>query len=118
MTNKERSENENFQHAFDSIVFNHNPVEYDEQFGKLVESVLTEFLTKTIQAERQKREEVVEAERERVCDIYEEALANNYGETLWGDDDSNEIMKQSLDAYIDAVDREVTEALTQLNNQK
>lgn len=49
----ERSVEEKFQHALDSIVFNHNPIEYDNQFGKLVESVLTEIL----QAERQKREE-------------------------------------------------------------
>jgi len=60
MKTPEKSVEENFQHAYDSIVFNHNPVEADKQFGKLVESVLTKLVTQTLTAERQKREEVVE----------------------------------------------------------
>lgn len=68
--------------------------------------------------ELEKRDRIArEEEGERVCDIYEEALANNYGETLWSDDESNEIMRQSLDAFIDAVDREVTKNLTTYNDK-
>lgn len=77
-----------------------------------------DHLRQTLKAERQKQAELVKAERERVCDIYEEALSNNINETLWGDEDSNEVMKQSIDAFIAAVDVEVTKALTQPDNQQ
>ena len=36
---------ENTQHAYDSILFNHNPIEADKQFGKMLESVLNNLLS-------------------------------------------------------------------------
>ncbi len=36
---------EDVQHAYDSILFNHNPIEADKQFGKMLESVLNNLLT-------------------------------------------------------------------------
>ena len=36
---------ENTQHAYDSILFNHNPIEADKQFGKMLEVVLNKLLT-------------------------------------------------------------------------
>lgn len=36
---------ENTQHAYDSILFNHNPIEADKQFGQMLESVLNNLLT-------------------------------------------------------------------------
>ena len=36
---------ETTQHAYDSILFNHNPVEADKQFGKMLESVLNNLIS-------------------------------------------------------------------------
>lgn len=48
-------------------------------------------------------------ERERTL----QTLEDNRNETLWGDDDSNEIMKESIDAFIKAVKSDIETPITQ-----
>ena len=39
-------------------------------------------------------------------------LEDNRNETLWGDEDSNEVMKVSIDSYIEAVKTEIKKFLS------
>ena len=45
MTTPANEWSEYVQHAYDSILFNHNPIEADKQFGEMLESVLNNLLT-------------------------------------------------------------------------
>ena len=68
MTTPERSIEEINQWAYDSILFNHNPIEADKPFGDMLNFVLEKLITTILQTERQKRDEVESNNLQAVMD--------------------------------------------------
>ncbi len=54
---------DNIQHAYDSILFNHNPIEADKQFGKMLESVLNNILTSRDTYWKERVREIIKCKR-------------------------------------------------------
>ncbi len=68
---------------------------------------ITEGHVVTAQTLKEIEASLLQMKKEGIAE-FKQILEDNRGETLFGDEDSNEVMKTSIDAFIEAVKRDLS----------